>query len=463
MRILLVKPYNLSDHIQPSLGLGYLATACRERQHDVTILDCIKEGLKLDGLLSRINNLKPDIVGFQCYTFDLKFVKEALKGCKRLNRNIITAIGGPHPSAVPKQSFAYFKDPLDFIFVGEGEKGIPLLLDKLEDRSSIDLAEIPGLAWREGSDIHVNSQTFVEDLDSLGMPSWDLIHPERYPESQHGAFFKKFPIAPVMLTRGCPFPCTFCAGSTVTGKRIRKHSIDFMLNEIQYLYNTHKIREFHIVDDNFTFDKNYAKEFLKRLIALNLDISWATPNGVRVDTLDEELLNLMKESGLYLISLGIESGSDRVLRLMKKNITVEKNREGINLIRSAGIDIAGFFIMGFPGETKADIKKTIRFSLKSNLIRANFFTYLPFPGSSSYNELASKGELDSVNWDRFYFMNAAYTPKEIKRRELKKLQRLAFLRFYSRPRILWKNLLEIKSVKHLTFLLKRFFHWIIMH
>ena len=462
MKILLVKPYNLSDHIQPSLGLGYLATACRDRGHNVTILDCIKEGVKNDNLFQRVNELKPDIVGFQCYTFDLKPVKEALEGCKNLKPDLITVIGGPHPSAAPEQSFEYFKDYLDFIFIGEAERGLPLLLDKLDHRISIDLAEIPGLAWRENGDIRLNQQVFVDNLDGLGMPAWDLIHPEKYPESQHGAFFKKFPIAPLMVTRGCPYNCTFCAGSIVCGKKVRKHTIDFMLKQIKYLYDIHEIREFHIVDDNFTFDKNYVKEFLRRLIGLNLDISWATPNGVRIDTLDEEVLRLMKQSGLYLISLGIESGSDRVLGLMEKNTTVRKVREGISLIHSSGIDVAGFFIMGFPGETREDIKKTIEFSLDLDLIRANYFTYLPFPGSSSYNELASKGELDNVDWGKFYFMNAAYTPKGITRPELKGLQRSAFIRFYTRPRILWKNLSGIKSLRHFRYLLKRFFHWVIM-
>ena len=105
MKILLVKPYNLSDHIQPFLGLGYLATGCRDKQHDVIILDCIKENMKIDNLLHKIDGLKPNIVGFQCYTFNLKFVREALEGCKKLNRAMITVIEGPHSSALPRQSF----------------------------------------------------------------------------------------------------------------------------------------------------------------------------------------------------------------------------------------------------------------------------------------------------------------------------------------------------------------------
>lgn len=462
MKALLVKPPNLTDHIQPSLGLGYLANAVKG-ESEVRILDCIKEKIKRNEFSAILKDYKPDFVGLQCYTFDLNFIKWALKECRDFNPGIITMIGGPHPSAVPRESFQHFGDSLDFIFVGEAERGLPLLLNKFKTGAAKDFFGIPGLAWRDNGEIRVNSQDFIEDLDSLGMPAWDLIRPEEYPESQHGAFFKKFPIAPIMVTRGCPFSCTFCAGNIVSGKKIRRHSSDFIVSQIKYLHDRHKIREFHIVDDNFTFDRNQAKELLRKIIGLNLDISWATPNGVRIDTLDEELIRLMKESGLYLISLGIESGSDRILKLMKKNATVEKIRQAIKLIHRYGIDIAGFFILGFPGETREDIKRTIDFSLDLDLIRANYFTYLPFPGTESYNKLVENGEINKVNWDKFYFMSAPYVTKGLGIKQLKFLQRLAFLKFYSRPRIILKNLLGIKSFRHFRFIFKRFFHWIIMN
>jgi len=463
MKIVFVKPNNISDHIQPSLGLGYLATACRKAGHAVEILDCIKENIKIEDLKERLARSMPDIVGIQCYTFDLKFVKEAIGISKSLQGSPYTVIGGPHPSAMPEDTLAYFGDALDFIFAGEAEKGLPMLLDALGEGGREAFKDIPGLVWRDEASVRVNPRAVTEDLDSLGMPAWDMIRPETYSESQHGAFFRKFPIAPIMVTRGCPFPCTFCAGNLIGGRKIRKHSVEFMLDEIRYLYDKHGIREFHIVDDNFTFDKEFAKELLRGLIALKLDISWATPNGVRVDSLDDELLDLMKESGLYLVSLGIESGSDRVLELMKKRTNVARIRKGVELIRSHGIDIAGFFITGFPGETREDIEKTIRFSLDLDLIRANFFTYLPFPGSASYKELESKNELDGTDWDRFFFMNASFVPKGLTRQGLKSLQRKAFFRFYLRPKIMWKNVREVKSIRHFRFLSKRFFHWIVMN
>ncbi len=351
-------------------------------------------------------------------------------------------------------------DSLDFLFTGEAEVGFPKLIQILS-RGGKDYASVPGLVWRDGGNININPKALVEDLDSAGLPAWDLIHPETYPEAQHGAFFKQFPIAPIMVTRGCPYPCTFCAGNLVSGKNIRRRSIDNVLTELTMLKNEFGIREFHIIDDNFTMDAVYTKEFLKRLKALDLGMSWAVPNGVRMDSLDEEMLRLMKEAGLYLISLGIESGSDEVLRSMKKGITTSKMRDCIKMIKDAGIDMAGFFILGFPGETVGSMKETIRFAAELPLKRANFFTYLPFPGTESYQKLSEAGELNAVDWENFYFTNAAYTPQGISRKDLKAMHRLAFATFYLRPGIILYQLKSIKSLRHFSFLAKRFMRWIV--
>ncbi len=459
MRVLLVKPYSKSDHIQPSLGLGYLAAAVRGA-HEVKILDCIKERITPDKLGNVIKSFKPDVFGLQCYTFDLNFVDHALGLAKAYDKGVVTVVGGPHPSAAAVDMMKRFGDELDYSFAGEAEVGFLELLSSLESGKR-EFDAIPGLVWRENGSVRSNPKSVLEDLDSFAMPAWDLIAPETYPESQHGAFFKQFPIAPIMVTRGCPFPCTFCAGGVIAGKRVRRRSIDNVLKELTYLNKERGIKEFHVVDDNFTMDMAYAKEFLRRLKTLNLGMTWAVPNGVRMDALDEELLALMKETGLYIISLGIESGSDRVLKDMKKHLTISKIKECVGMINRAGIDVSGFFILGFPGETVESIKDTIKFSRELKLVRANFFTYLPFPGSESYEKLKIANELEGIDWDRFYFMTASYTPKGLTRKSLRSLQRLAFAKFYLRPRIILYNLKSIQSLRHFWFLIGRFFRWIV--
>ncbi|HOK40527.1 MAG TPA: radical SAM protein [bacterium] len=454
-KVLLVKPYNRSDHIQPSLGLGWLATNIRNLC-EVKIFDSIKEKANEEKILNFIDDYKPDIIGFQCYTFDIYNIKSILKKIKeKYNKKITTIIGGPHPTLAREECFNFFGDLLDYFFIGEAEIG----LKKYLEGAKYD--EIPGFAYRENNIFKINPQLFHQNIDDFGMPAWDLIHPETYPEAQHGAFFENFPIAPIMITRGCPFKCTFCAGNKISGSAVRFRSIQNVIQEMKMLYYDYGIREFHIVDDNFIINKNYAVELLKSFKNIGFKFSWATPNGVRMDSLNEEILSLMKETGLYLISLGIESGDDRILKFMKKSLTVKKIKEKINLIKKFDIDIAGFFILGFPTETKKEIFKTINLSLKLPLKRVNYFTFLPFPGTESYNYILQEKKIDKIDWQNFFFMNAAYVPDGMTRKQLKNYQRLAFFRFYFRWNIFLYNLFKIKNFRHFKFLVKRFINWII--
>ena len=352
---------------------------------------------------------------------------------------------------------------LDYGFAGEAEIGFPLFCDLLNSADeNKDFSTVPGLIWRKGEQLVFNPQAMEQDLDRLGDPAWDLIHPETYPEAQHGAFFKNFPIAPIITTRGCPYACTFCSAPNLSGKKLRHHSLEYVLRNIRILYNEYGVREFHIVDDNFTQEIDYAKEIVRGIISLNLNVSLAMPNGIRMDYLDDELLRLLKQAGLYVVSVAIESGNDKILKDMRKGTTVKKVRKDIERIHRHGLDIAAFFILGFPGETMDSMRDTINLAMDLPLLRANFFTYLPLPGTESYRQLEENGEIHGVDWDNFYFMSAAYTPKGVKREDLLELKKEAFLKFHLRPKILFRNMMSIQNPRHLKFLMKRFYHWILM-
>jgi anaerobic magnesium-protoporphyrin IX monomethyl ester cyclase len=439
MKVLLIKPANLSDHIQPSLGLGYLAAQIRGH-HDVKIIDCIKDHLPGPQLHPVLEKFQPDVVGSQCYSMDLPVLKPVLQTVKEFNPKITTIIGGAHATAAPKHTAQYFGKLLDYMMVGEGEIGFPEFLRQMERNGSRDLSKVDGLAWIDPNFglLNQNPRAEAQDLDSLGMPAWDLIMPESYPFSPHGVVCKNFPIAPVMATRGCPYLCTFCASANT---KLRRRSAETVLEEVKLLKERHGIREFHMVDDNFTLDMPYAKDFLRKLIDANINASWATPNGVRLDRLDKELLELMKEAGFYSICVGIESGSDRVRLKMKKGSTVAKIRRDLEMVNSVGgIDATGFFILGFPSETREDIEKTIEFSKELPLQRATFHSFIPLPGTEVWQEMEKNGELERVDWENYFFWAGAYVPQGMTREELREMHRKAFLGFYFRPRVLLQNL-----------------------
>lgn len=459
MKVLLIKPNNLADHIQPSLGHGYLASQIRHH-HDVMIHDCIKENTPAEKINKIVERYDPDVIGIQCYTFDTPKVYRMFKTMKEDFPEKITVVGGAHISSIPIESYNQFQPYVDYAFNSEAEIGFPKFLAALERQQKV-FPHIEGLIWRRNGQVVSNPPVFVQNLDELGFPAWDMMPPETYPESQHGAFYEKFPIAPMITTRGCPYSCTFCSAPILSGKRLRHHSVEYVQKHILMLYDR-GVREIHIVDDNFTFDLDYCKAVLRGIIDLKLDISLATPNGIRMDRLDDEILELMKEAGQYLITVAVESGTDRILKKMKKATTVDKIRQNIAMIRRRGFPVAGFFILGYPTETREEMRQTIRFSKELGLIRANFFTYLPLPGTESYNELVKSGEIEKVDWNNFLFMTAPYVPVGMTRQELLALKRRAFLSFHFNPKVFFTNLLAIKSFRHLRFLLRRFYHWILM-
>lgn len=438
MRVLLIKPSNLSDHIQPSLGLGYLAAQIRHA-HEVKIVDCIKEQLPGPQLLPVLETFRPDVVGSQCYSMDLQRLKPVMETIKGFDPRITTIVGGAHVTAAPQHTVKYFgRDLLDFVFVGEGEIGFPIFLRELARGADADFGKAPGLGWFVDGDLRLNPRGEEQDLDKLGMPAWDLIMPESYPFSPHGVVCKNFPIAPIMATRGCPYMCTFCSSANT---KLRKRSISVVLDEVKMLQKKHGIREFHMVDDNFTLELDYAKDFMKALMAEGIKASWATPNGIRLERLDKPLLELMRQAGFYSLSVGIESGSDPIRIKMKKGSTIAKIWKDLRMVAEVGgIDMTGFFILGFPGETREDIEKTIEFAKALPLQRATFHSFIPLPGTEVWRQMEASGELDRVDWERYFFFSGAYVPQGLTRGELIALRRKAFASFYFRPRIIKQNM-----------------------
>lgn len=463
LKVLLFRPYSKADELIPPFGLGYLATALR-KNHDIQILDGIKENMTIENFSGFISENKFDVIGIQIFTFHLNAAKNYINAIKKISPETKIILGGPHPSCDPNNIFYYFPD-IDFAFKGEAEIGLARLTDLISANKlqEAELKDIPGLIWRDKENkTIVNNQIFVEDLDALGYPSWDLLKPNTYPLAPHGAFFKNYPIAPIIITRGCPFNCTFCAGRLISGRKIRRRSVASVISEIKELYHKYGIREIHIEDDNFTFYKDLVMEFCGELKKNNLNISWVCPNGVRLDTLDRELLFKMKEVGLYSVSVGVESGSDSVLAHMQKSLNTEKIKEKIRLIRETRLEAIGFFVIGYPAETRKDILQTIKFAKKLDLKRANFTIFKPFPGTPITDKLIAENKLPEIqeNWERYTLADAVYAPNGLTTKELKNLRRRAFLSFYLRPKILFKMAKEIKNFQHFKIVMKRILRWI---
>jgi anaerobic magnesium-protoporphyrin IX monomethyl ester cyclase len=451
--ILFVVPNSDATVIMPPLGIGYLASIARNMGHSVQVLNCLRDNISLEDFEEFIKSGKFDLIGISMMTFNFAEVKRYCSLIKNTSKGTKIILGGSHASGDYQDILIDIPDA-DFAVRGEGELGFKEFLNQLESDDS-DLRKVPSLVWREGGKVVVNDCKVVENLDDIEFPAWDLINPNEYPLSSHTVFATNFPVAPMVVTRGCPFQCTFCAGRTVTGYKIRKRSVDNVMKEVDLLVKQYGVKEIHIEDDNFTFYRDFVVEFCEELIKRNYGISWALPNGLRLDKVDDELIALMERSGLHYISVGIEFGTDRMLKLTKKNLNVETIKEKVNMIsKHKGIRINGFFLIGIPDETKEDILATIELSKNLPLDDAQFSNFIPLPGSPLFDRLKAEGKLVK-NYENFLVHKIPYVPEGMTEGELKQLQRKAFIGFYLRPKSILKILLGIKNLRQIRTLLGR--------
>jgi radical SAM superfamily enzyme YgiQ (UPF0313 family) len=457
MKILLLKPYSESHYVVPPLGLGYLVTALRNAGHTARSVHCTKDKITFDKLADLVKSENPDVVGFQVVSCDLEVTRQSAEIVRQVLPQALILVGGPHPSGNPDDTMNSLP-MVDFAFRGEAEGSLVQFLEDYQQGGK-NYSNIPGLIWREGTVVKSNLPVFVEDLDTLGFVAWDQIHPETYPQAPHGAFFDRFPISPIVTTRGCPYGCTFCAARTVAGRKIRYHSISHVLKEVELLYRDYGVREIHIIDDTFTQKAERVREFadgMQEMQRRGIRVSVGFPNGVRLDTLTETVLADLKRAGCYSMLVGIESGSQRILDLMKKSLTLDLVRERVRLIKKAGLTVHAFFIIGFPGETEEDIHTTMRFARSLPLDGALFSSFLPLPGSEITRQLIECGDLAAdFHWGNLFYSRVTYAPKGITPQKLKSLQRKATLGFYLRPRVLLAIPFRIKSWYHFKVLAKK--------
>lgn len=460
MHVLLVTPVNPATYQSiPDLGLGYLAAWLRRAGHSVEIVDCVHRRWDHARLLAHVQRTRPDGVGFKAFYTDIASVEESCRRIKAADPRIVTVVGGPHPSCVSGEEALRTFPTCDYAFRGEAEVGLPRLVDALPAPGEATLAGVPGLVWRDGAGrVHQNDGQWTEELDAV-MPAWDLLRPERYAFSD--TFYSRNDrVAPVIATRGCPLPCTFCAAHQTAGKDIRTRSVDSVLAEIDYLQREHGIQEISFIDDFFTGHKRFVRELCREVIARGMRFDWACW-GVRLSSLDEELVQLMEQAGCYAFSVGVESGSPRILRHMAKHLTVETIEKKPRLVQEhSRIRVGGLFIIGYPEETAEDVLQTIEFARRIPLFMATFYPFNPLPGTPIYEEMRASGALPAEpDWAAYGPEGFAYSPPAIPPEQLRRLYRRAWWRFYSRPdRVRWiarEALLREDPVRQARFFARR--------
>lgn len=418
----------------PPIGLLYLGAVLEAEGHRVALVDAARTGRRGAALRSDIAAASPDILMVSAFTSDMDVLSRELPGIAGvLPPGTRIWLGGAHASCTGAAALGDLPEA-EAVFVGEGERTVVEAIRHLAGGPR----PARGVVYRdEPRDVEPG---LVDDLSTLPLPAWHLAPPALYRGLPNGVVLRRTPYAPIITTRGCPFRCTFCAGFRITGRKVRHRPMEQVWDEIELLCREYGVREIHIEDDNFTMDRDYAADFCREAARRRLPVLFSTPNGVRLDTIDDELARLMKQAGWYVVHCGIESGSDRVLESVRKGTTTELVREKIALLRRAGLPAAGYFILGLPGETEEDMRMTLRFSRSVGLAWAQFAAFLPIPGSEAGDAWLSAHDKEGRRWRTFHNTVCPAPPDGMTASRLKQFQRNAFLGFYLRPGPLLRGL-----------------------
>jgi len=415
MKILFIWPKGFNTNYVLPLAFGYLTSNLDQKKHNIKIIDCSLRKLDADTpeLRMEISSFRPDVVGISCWSTTYPEAVKILETVKSINKDIITIMGGVHATTYPDRTMEHKE--IDFLFRGEADLLFPVFLDELA-KEHPNYENVPGLAYRSHDSLIKNPPEYRDNIDEINWADYDAIELEEYIESGYRLHTSIKRNAPVWVTRGCPYRCTFCTAPLQNGKKVRKHSVKYMMKLVRYLYDEKNVRQINIVDDNFTFHTEYAKEFCRAIIGLDLkDLQFSTPNGIRMQRTDKELLQLMKEAGWRSLIIAPESGSRNVLKKMQKDLDPDIVPDKVKEIREAGLKCSGFFIIGYPDETLEDINATINLIKKCRL---NFFflnNFQPLPGTPLYEELVRKGEIEDGLMPRNYSDGVrAYTPESLR-------------------------------------------------
>jgi len=440
MKILLIDPpfYRFIGYYNRyfPLGLAYLSSVLRKEGHEVLIYDadCNVSPSKMDftrledsypdylkslkdenhpilqEVSHTISNFNPDIVGITVWTTFAASAFKIASLCKEYDRSVPVVMGGPHVSIKYDEVLKICPD-VDFLIRGEGEETFLELVRMIGERwgnKNATFNNIKGISYRQnGEMVHNPQREFVKDLDAIPFPARDLLlNKDSYNSEDMGL---------LMTSRGCPYNCSYCA-TGIWKRKVRYRSVDNIIKEIKFLIDAYGTKQFTFKDDSFTVNKKRVLELCDRLIKEKININWDC--NTRVNLINEDLLSKMKKAGCNSIKVGIETGSEKILKLMRKGITFEQCRKSANLFRKVGIHWTGYFMMGLPSETKEEVYQTLKFMKELKPDFASFSVYEPFPGTELFEIGIKKGLVQNGRTlEDFYTLSPKYYyVKDITRR-----------------------------------------------
>jgi radical SAM superfamily enzyme YgiQ (UPF0313 family) len=449
MKVVLSAPYPRVDAkfvryhgIMAPLGILYIAANLRKHGHDVRIIDGYGERLSPQEATDAILAADPEVIGLGSSTSNYLTTKEMAVRLKTKTK-VPIVLGGVHASAMPEMSLR--SGVFDYLILGEGEKSFKELLEAIDAGAR---PEFPGVAYRE-NDHYVSFAPELVDLDSLPSKAWDLVDVRNYHPSPAGR--RHLPAISSITARGCSGHCTYCALNNIFKRKVRYDPIENVRHELEYL-REHGIRDVNLWDSAFTHDREKAIE--RCGILKELGFSWNC--SARVDQVDRELIEIMADSGCYLIGYGVESGSlDTLSRLGREDLDLETVERTAEDTRRAGIQLKTYVMLGEEYETREDIEQTFKFVKK---LRADFVSFCitkPYPGTELFRRLNKEWSDDDFE-DYHHYSSQNTVCRALSGKELEKLSASYYRKYYLRPQYMWDVLTRMRSFSDFAHLVRSF-------
>ncbi len=431
------------------LGLCYLAANLEASHCVVEIIDGQAEDLHNEDIIAKVNEGGFALVGISFMTPMFDDVKELTDAIKNACHDVKIIIGGPHSTALPQKTLEEMPS-VDFSCVGEGEHVIVDIVKHLN--GELPAKQINGISFRDNNGTIVNNpaRKGEANLDTFPKPARHLLPMHKYKLTASRTQGSRY-CPTVIVARGCPFACSYC--SHAFGRTFRRHSTERIVEELRELKEQHNVKQVNIEADTLTINKKFVHELCRGMIDADLGLIWTCES--RVDTIDEEMLGIMKKAGCWQMSLGVETGSQRLLDSIEKGLTKEKIRKAVHLARNAGIGIRGFFMLGLPSETIAESMETINFAKELDPEWAQFTVTIPFPGTPMYEQLVRQNKMRHFRWSQYNTWggwadnNLPFIEDGRSEREIKSLQAKAMRLFYLRPKVFWRFLKSVTTVDDL--------------
>ena len=459
MKVLLINPPSKNELLScnpdfineergytPPLGLLYIAGYLEKSpDFEISILDCQVEEISYQKLPAAIREKKPDVIGITAMTFTLIDALKVVKIAKEVNFQVKIVLGGPHPHIYPKETINL--PGIDYLILGEGEIAFFELLSHLKKNDSSPPSHIKGLVFKtNGEIVQTGFREPIMNLDELPFPARHLTPCRKY----NSILAKKNPVTTMITSRGCPYRCIFCDRPNL-GKGFRARGAKNVVDEMVECKKM-GINEIFVYDDTFTVDRQRVLDICQEIQERSLNISWDI--RARVDTVDLDVLKALKKAGCRRIHYGVEGGTQKILNVLRKGITLEQVEKTFKLTKKLGIKTLGYFMIGSPTETKEDIMKTISFAKKIKADFVQITIIAPLPATDLYKLALEEKVLPNDYMQKFAEnptndFQLKHWEKELNEKELNNLLSYAYRAFYWRPSYIIKELLGIRSITEL--------------